>query len=70
MNNPCDRLQISTLARQMFAKKSLFLIEAYQDVTSNKYGYLFIDLTQSTNHLNRVQTGVLKNQQRIIYRQK
>jgi len=71
MNNPRDRLQISSLARQMFPKKTHFFIEAYQDATSlYKFGYLFIDLTQATNQLNRVQTGILKHQQRFIYRAK
>ena len=71
MNNPRDRLQISSLARQMFPKKTHFFIEAYQDATSlYKFGYLFIDLTQATDQLNRVQTGILKHQQRFIYRAK
>ena len=70
MNNPRDRLQVQSLARQMFPKKSQFLIEAYQDATLNKFGYLFLDLTQSTDDSNRVQTGVLPNQERIIYRPK
>jgi hypothetical protein len=71
MNNPRDRLQIQCLAKQMFPNNSKFLIEAYQDATlNNKYGYIFLDLTQSTGQGDRVQTGILKHQQRLIYRQK
>lgn len=71
MNNPRDRLQIQCLAKQMFPNNSRFLIEAYQDATlNNKYGYLFLNFTQLTQQSDRVQTGILKNQQRIIYRPK
>lgn len=71
MNNPRDRLQIQCLARQMFPKNNNFLVEAYQDATTlNQYSYLYLDLTQSTLQANRVQTGVLDKQTRIIYRQK
>jgi len=42
-------------------------LDYYNDATTiNKYGYLFLDLTQTTDQMNRVQTGILKNQQRII----
>ena len=69
MNNPRDRQQISSLARQMFPKNNQFLIEAYNDATQiNNFGYLFLDFTQTTDQSNRVQTGIFKNQQRFIYR--
>ncbi len=70
MNNPRDRQQISNLAKQMFPKNNQFLVEAYQDATLNKYGYLFIDLTQATSQANRVQTGILNDDIRVIYRPK
>jgi Cdc6-like AAA superfamily ATPase len=70
MNNPRDRQQISNLAKQMFPKKNEFLVEAYHDATINKYGYLFVDLTQSTNQNNRVQSGILQDEIRVIYRPK
>jgi adenylate kinase family enzyme len=60
-NNPRDRQQISRLASQMFPKNNQFLVEAYNDATTiNKYGYLFLDLTQTTDQMNRVQTGIFK----------
>ena len=72
LNNPRDRSQIQYLGRQMFPKNSQFLIEAYNDATENKkYGYIFIDLTQSTNNKYRVQTGItLDDNNRIIYQPK
>ena len=66
-NNPRDKLQISTLARQMFPGKSSFFIEAYEDASSKPHGYLMIDLKQTTENRNRIQTGITPDEQRIIY---
>lgn len=68
--NPRDQLQIQVLARQMFGTKSKFLIESFEDATKKPYGYIFLDLKQETESKNRVQTGILPNQKRIIYTQK
>jgi hypothetical protein len=47
------------------------LIESYEDATSSRqYGYLFIDLTQSTNNKHRIQTGITFGDTRIIYEPK
>ena len=67
LNNPRDRSQISNLGRQMYPKNSKFINEVYEDATNAKYGYLFIDLKQSTDNRLRLQTGVLPGQQRIVY---
>ena len=68
LNNPRDRSQIYYLARQMYPTNPNFLIECYGDaVESKKYGYLFIDCKQTTNKRFRIQTGVLKDEERIIY---
>jgi len=69
LNSPRDKLQITNLGRQMFPGNSAFFSRAYDDaVTSKHYGYLLVDLTQETNAENRVQTGVLAGEERIIYR--
>ena len=71
LNNPRDQSQIYYLARQMFPNNSKFLIECYQDaVEQKKFGYLFIDLKQSTKKQHRVQTGILPNEEWIIYQPK
>ena len=68
-NNPRDRLQITILAKQMFPGESVFFNKAYNDAVSTKqYGYLLIDFTQLTADQNRVQTGILEGEERIIYR--
>ena len=71
LNNPRDKSQIFYLARQMYPTNPNFLIECYNDATENKdYGYLFIDLKQSTPKDFRIQSGVTIDDQRIIYKQK
>ena len=68
MNNPRDRSQIFYLSRQMYPNNSKFLIECYSDAVENKqFGYLFIDLKQTTDKNFRVQTGILNGEERIIY---
>ena len=70
-NNPRDRLQLTILAKQMFPGSTQFFNEAYADaVSSKKYGYLLMDFTQTTGEENRIQTGILANEERIIYRKK
>jgi hypothetical protein len=67
--NPRDQLQVQVLARQMYGDKSRFLIESFMDATKKPYGYIFLDLKQETESRNRVQTGILPYQKRIIYTQ-
>lgn len=70
-NNPRDKSQINVLARQMFPYNVNFFLEAYLDAIENKsHGYLFLDLKQSTIEKNRVQTGILPTDLRIIYTKK
>jgi hypothetical protein len=68
MNNPRDKSQINYLAKQMYPSNSKFLIKAYENATSKKYGYLFLDLTQKINNELRVQTNITPIEfPRIIY---
>ena len=68
--NPRDQLQMQVLARQIFGNKSKYLMESYDDATKKPYGYIFLDLRQDTELRNRVQTGILPFQKRIIYTRK
>lgn len=65
--NPRDQQQLQILARQMFPNNAKFLLESFQDATQIPYGYIFLDLKQSTEQRNRIQTGILPYQQRIFY---
>ena len=70
LNNPRDRSQIYSLARQMFPTNPNFLIECYEDATLKSYGYLFLDMSQSTDNKYRVQSNILPKDTRIIYQEK
>jgi hypothetical protein len=66
--NPRDQTQISVLGGQMFPGNKKYLIDAFKDATeSKKNGYLFIDLKQETENKNRVQSGIIPGDLRIIY---
>jgi hypothetical protein len=70
-NNPRDRNQLVQLGKQIFPGNTKFFKEAYDDaVTDRKYGYLVSALNQNTEEENRVQTGILPYETRIIYRKK
>ena len=64
--NQRDQMQFNILARQMYPDNSKFLVECFKDAASKPHGYLFIDLEQSTEMRNRIQTGILPNKLRII----
>lgn len=65
--NPRDQLQLQILSRQMYPGNSKFLQEAFADATKIPHGYLLLDLLQETPTSNRVQTGILPEQTRVIY---
>lgn len=56
--NPRDKSQIFPLARQIYPENPSALVRVYKEATSNSYGYLFMDLTQTTNDFLRFQTDV------------
>ena len=68
--NPRDQQQLQILARQMYPNNSKFLIESFQDATKASFGYLLLDLKQTTPHRNRVQTGIIHHEKRIFYTEK
>ena len=70
LNNPRDKAQIHALARQMYPTNPHFLIECYEDATSQEYGYLLMDLTQSTENKHRIQSAITPGDTRIIYEPK
>ncbi len=65
--NPRDRLQVTHLARQMYAGDSKVMEEAFQDATAKPHGYLLIDLKQSTPEHLRLRTNILPKQELAVY---
>jgi hypothetical protein len=56
--NPRDRQQISFLSKQVSPSNPKFITEAFNDATSTAYGYLVLDLTQSTADELRYRTHI------------
>ena len=65
--NPRDKLQISTLARQMYPGNVKFITEAYSDATKQAYGYLLFDLKPETEERLRIRTGILPKDTPFVY---
>ena len=56
MKNPSDRLQLMTLAKQVFPTNQKCLIEAFDDACCGRWGYLLLDLEPSTADDMRLRT--------------
>lgn len=66
MKNPSDKMQINTLATQLYPNNRKFLLEAYADATKKPFTYLVIDLTQTTMDTIRLRADIFSRQP-IIY---
>ncbi len=68
-NNPRDRFQIFSLARQLYPEKPKFILECFRDAVEEKhYGYLFLDFTQTAHKKLRVSTELDIENNRFIKR--
>jgi len=56
--SPRDRTQISSLARQISPGNTAYINEIFEDATKNPYGYLLLDLTQTTPDHLRYRTNI------------
>jgi len=65
MKNPSDRLQIKNLGRQLFPGSKHFE-EAFTDATSKPYGYLLIDLTQTTPENMRLRSNIFPEKDEMV----
>lgn len=68
--NPRDKLQIATLARQMYPGNTKFFMEAFADATSKPFGYLIIDLQTNTPEAYRLRTGLFPPDWPVVYTMK
>lgn len=69
---PRDASQITHLAKQMYPGQTNYLREAFKDATSRPYGYLLIDLKQSTPDHLRLRTNIFPGREELqtVYVQK
>lgn len=65
--NPRDKLQIQSLAKQMYPSRTSFLVSAYEDATGAPYGYLVIDLRPETSEQKRVYTDIFNPNSPFVY---
>lgn len=69
MKNPREKQQINTLARQISPENSRFIADAYRDATEKPYGYLLLDLHQTTPEQYRIRTNIFSSDlpQNVVY---
>ena len=65
--NPRDKAQIGTLARQMYPGNARFLIDCFEDATSQAYAYLFLDLRTTTPEALKLRTNIFPGEQCYVY---
>ena len=66
LKNPRDKLQILTLAKQMYLSETAWFIKEFEEaVPERPYGYLFVDLWPTTSDGFRLRTNVLPGEERF-----
>ncbi|KAL9988568.1 hypothetical protein ACROYT_G003026 [Oculina patagonica] len=63
--NPRDKLQILTLAKQMYPGQTAWFMKQYEDAVQRPFGYLFVDLKPTTQESCRLRTNVLPGEERF-----
>lgn len=63
--NPRDGGMVYRLGLQMYPTKPKYIASAFEQVTLEPYGYLFLDLKPNVKH--RVKTGVLQNEEQCVF---
>ena len=61
--NPRDKLQILTLAKQMYPGQTDFFLNQYEEAVKRPFGYLLIDLKTTTQDNCRLRTNVLSSEE-------
>lgn len=63
--NPSDKSQLTVLGRQMYPRSKRLLehfYEAYEDATSNRFGYLLIDVSPESIETQKLKTNIFPDQ--------
>jgi len=63
--NPRDKLQILTLAKQMYPGNTDLFIKRYEEAVHRPFGYLPVDLKTITQDNCRLRTNVLPGEERF-----
>ena len=65
--NQRNHSQIRVLASQIMPDNRDFFIDSYNKATNEIYGYLFIDLSPTSNRKYQLRTNIFKGEQLIIF---
>lgn len=65
--NPRDKLQINTLAQQMYPGRKSYFMESYEDATQAPFSYLIVDLKANTPEHLRLRTGLFPWEWPAVY---
>ena len=66
--SPRDYSSVTTLFRQMFGSKSYkFAVQAFEDATKSKHGYLVVSSKADTPSQLRLRTAIFPNQPNYVY---
>ena len=68
--NKRDESQASHLGRQLYPGNSKMFLEAYEDATSKRYGYLLIDCTPQSPKQLKLRTHIFPGEQTVVYMKK
>ena len=66
-HNIRDKLQVNCLAKQMYPCQTKVFMEAYQDSTKERYGYLFVDMSPHSDNEYRLRTNIFPGETTYIY---
>ena len=61
--NPRDKLQILTLAKQIYPGQTELFLHQYEEAVKRPFGYLLIDLKTTTQDNCRLRTNVLSSEE-------
>ena len=68
MNSPSAALSIRTLGTQLFPRQLDYFLSAYKRACSKRFGYLFIDVSTSSDPILRLRTNIFKDDdEKIIF---
>ena len=65
--NPRDGSQIDHLAKQVYPGKAKYVRDAFNKATRDPYGYLLVDLKQTTPDLFRLRGKIFPEENREVY---
>ena len=66
-NNPRDRTQVVHLAKQMYPGQTDYVKDAFSKAVKNPYGYLLVDLKQTTPDTYRLRSYIFPGENQEVY---